>query len=76
METSITKHPICGNDKCCSSTGIHGGLTHGWGYLDFNGFWQFECPESNNLHRKQDNILYLNLGQLEFIDLREGDNYE
>jgi len=30
--------------KYNTSTGIHGGLTRGYGKLDHNGFWQFELP--------------------------------
>lgn len=33
----------CGRGDCGVSTGIHGGLTFGFGHLDHNGFWEQEC---------------------------------
>ena len=33
----------CGNPECCSSTGIHEGMTFGQGRLDQHGFWEFPC---------------------------------
>lgn len=30
--------------KPTASTGIHGGLTLGYGKLDHNGYWQYELP--------------------------------
>lgn len=33
----------CGNQNCCSSTGIHEGMTFGHGRLDEYGFWEFPC---------------------------------
>jgi hypothetical protein len=33
------------HSKCHSSTGIDDQLTAGQGKLDFNGFWEFPCPE-------------------------------
>lgn len=33
----------CGNSRCSSSTGIHDGLTFGYGRLDHHGYWQFPC---------------------------------
>lgn len=37
------KLPKCGNPKCRTSTGIHEGLTFGWGRLDGHGYWEFPC---------------------------------
>ncbi len=34
----------CKNPECCTSTGICGSLTHGWGELDGNGYWEQQCP--------------------------------
>lgn len=34
---------VCGLKKCKTSTGIHGGVTHGWGELHHLGFWEHEC---------------------------------
>lgn len=39
----MDKLPLCGNPKCCVSTGIHDGLTFGSGELDYNGFWEKPC---------------------------------
>ena len=33
----------CNNPKCCSSSGICGSTTHGWGILSHNGYWQYPC---------------------------------
>jgi hypothetical protein len=33
----------CGNSQCCSSTGIHEGITFGHGRLDELGYWEFPC---------------------------------
>lgn len=33
----------CGNNKCSTSTGIHGGLTFGSGRLDDYGYWSEPC---------------------------------
>lgn len=33
----------CENPDCRTSTGIHGGLTHGSGELDDYGYWEFPC---------------------------------
>jgi hypothetical protein len=33
----------CGNEQCSVSTGVHGGLTFGSGYLDRYGFWAKPC---------------------------------
>jgi hypothetical protein len=33
----------CGDEKCCTSTGIDGGLTFGQGKLDEYGYWQYPC---------------------------------
>lgn len=33
----------CENLSCCVSTGIHDGLTFGYGTLDDNGYWQYPC---------------------------------
>jgi len=38
----------CRDPECATATGIHGGLTHGKGDLDYNGYWEFPCPY---LHR-------------------------
>ena len=35
--------PKCGNDECCSSTGIHEGITFGFGELDMYGYWEHPC---------------------------------
>lgn len=35
-----------GKCDCRTSTGIHGGLTRGYGELDDNGFWEHPCPHS------------------------------
>lgn len=32
------------DEKPKASTGIHGGLTLGYGRLDDNGFWEFPLP--------------------------------
>lgn len=37
------KTPPCGNPRCGVSTGIHGGLTFGWGDLDQYGYWEHPC---------------------------------
>jgi hypothetical protein len=42
--TMSFKH-VCGNEDCCTSTGIHEGLTFGRGELDFNGYWEIPCYE-------------------------------
>lgn len=36
---------ITDHSKCHFSTGIDEQLTAGQGKLDFNGFWEFPCPE-------------------------------
>lgn len=36
------------------STGIHGGLTFGHGELDDYGFWQVDCTEASEAHRKRE----------------------
>lgn len=51
--------PICGNYNCCSSTSIADTITHGWGKLDANGFWEHACPDSR--HAAQDAQLYREL---------------
>jgi hypothetical protein len=33
----------CGSNECCSSTGIHDGMTFGSGRLDNNGYWTKPC---------------------------------
>lgn len=33
----------CGNPRCGVSTGIHDGLTFGWGDLDQYGYWEHPC---------------------------------
>lgn len=33
----------CGNPDCCTSTGIHDGITCGSGELDEFGYWEFPC---------------------------------
>lgn len=38
-----TKRKSCGNPDCRTSTGIHEGLTFGWGRLDGYGYWEFPC---------------------------------
>lgn len=44
----------CKNPKCSTSTAIDEmTLTHGWGELDFNGFWEFECPVCTQLEKGQ-----------------------
>lgn len=35
--------PACGNVDCGVSTGIHEGLTFGYGRITFCGFWEFPC---------------------------------
>lgn len=40
---SNPKLPACGNSHCSVSTGIHDGLTFGYGKLDHNGYWQHPC---------------------------------
>lgn len=37
------KPKACGNPNCCTSTGIHEGLTFGSGKLDQWGYWEFPC---------------------------------
>lgn len=59
--------PICGYEKCVTSTGIHDGLTHGWGKLDCNGFWQYECPEQFGLHVHEDNEILLGTAIAAFL---------
>ena len=34
-----------GHDKCCTSNGIQGDVTHGSGKLDNHGYWEFPCYE-------------------------------
>ncbi len=51
---------ICGNPDCCTSTGIHGGLTFGSGELDGLGFWDKPCILCANefeKHRLDDRAL-------------------
>lgn len=44
----------CKNPKCSTSTAIDEmTLTHGWGELDFNGFWEFECPVCTQLEKEK-----------------------
>jgi hypothetical protein len=38
-----------------SSTDIAGNITHGWGELDNNGFWEHPCPST--LHAEQDELI-------------------
>ena len=33
--------------NCKASTGICGRITRGYGRLDHNGYWEFECPHGN-----------------------------
>jgi hypothetical protein len=33
----------CARPDCGGSTGIHGGLTFGWGELDDHGYWEHPC---------------------------------
>ena len=33
----------CGNPRCSTSTGMHGGLTYGSGDLYEDGYWEFPC---------------------------------
>jgi hypothetical protein len=40
---SEKRTPACGNSKCGTSTGIHGGLTFGHGRLDEWGYWEHPC---------------------------------
>ena len=61
MNTNTTRVSICGNPGCKTSTGIYGYMTHGWGKLSDNGFWEHECPEHEK-HRKQDDELCRSLG--------------
>lgn len=42
-ETHRTEERPCGNPQCCTSTGIHEGLTFGHGKLDDLGYWEFPC---------------------------------
>ena len=35
--------PPCGNTACCSSGGIHGGITFGRGKIDTYGYWEIPC---------------------------------
>lgn len=44
----------CGNPECATSTGIHGGATHGWGDLDHNGFWEHECEPCTRAERQRE----------------------
>jgi hypothetical protein len=62
--------PICGDPRCCTSTGIHDQLTHGWGRLDHMGFWEHPCPRTD-LHDIQDEQLYEDLRMLDFKEIRE-----
>lgn len=52
MENKERKMPYCGNPKCGVSTGIHEGLTFGWGDLDGNGFWEHGCEKCARQHEK------------------------
>lgn len=48
---------VCNNPKCSTSTGIHEGLTFGWGKLDEYGYWEFPCQVCadhwNNVRQKE-----------------------
>jgi len=44
----------CGNPDCKTSWGVHEGFTHGWGKLDFNGYWEHECKVCTELERKNE----------------------
>ena len=57
------KLPVCGNYKCKASTDLTDSITHGWGKLDNNGFWEFSCPDPR--HIEQDRELYEELSRLE-----------
>ena len=37
----------CGNPECCATSNIAEEIEHGWGNLDFNGFWEFPCDICN-----------------------------
>lgn len=37
------KNKPCGRNFCCVATGIHEGLTFGYGRLDDHGFWKYPC---------------------------------
>lgn len=54
--------PLCGNPRCCSSTGIGDEITHGWGKLDNKGYWEYPCPDTR--HIQQDNEIYDELRKL------------
>lgn len=45
VERTGTKPPTvrCNDSECMASSGVHGGLTFGKGYLDWNGYWEFPC---------------------------------
>lgn len=43
----------CGNRLCCTSTGIHDGLTYGSGQLDSYGFWSRPCRKCAVYYQKE-----------------------
>ena len=54
--------PICGDARCCASTDIADGITHGWGRLDAYGNWEHPCPDRR--HVEQDRELQQHLDAL------------
>jgi len=50
------KKAACGRGDCGVSTGIHGGLTFGFGELDFNGYWEEECRPCTERERNTERI--------------------
>lgn len=80
MKTKEMQRP-CGNPHCSTSTGIHEGLTFGWGELDDYGYWEHPCaicardfdekrPELQKTHsqEKPENVEWLYISGWPFPD--------
>ncbi len=55
---------VCGDKNCGTSTGMHGGLTHGKGELDDNGFWEIECEPCSKAEAARENAKSKRLTEL------------
>ena len=51
MSEKRAKKSACGRGDCGVSTGIHGGVTFGFGELDDNGFWEIVCKPCTERER-------------------------
>lgn len=43
----MKKEKPCGLFYCSTTTNIADQIEHGWGDLDFNGFWEHPCEVCN-----------------------------